>query len=52
MKKVIGVLLIVVALTSCASSHICTGVVSKDVVNKYKPAKHNFAKAKYKHLTH
>jgi len=52
MKTVIGVLIIVLALTSCASSHLCTGVISKEVVNKYKPAKKTFARSKYRKITH
>lgn len=45
----IVVMLVITAITtcSCTSSHVCTGVVSKQVINKYKPVKNNFVKAKY-----
>jgi hypothetical protein len=52
MKTVIIMLITVLALTSCTSSHLCTGVVSKQVINKYKPVKRNFAHAKYRNIIH
>lgn len=41
------VVITIITTCSCASSHVCTGVVSKSVINKYKPVKNNFVKAKY-----
>ena len=49
MKKKIMLLvgLVLLLVTSCASHRTCTGTVSKAVINKYKPVKNNFVKAKY-----